>query len=753
MKNLEEQLLRQLSLMNYDRGKILSEQITDFGPQQKSDQLGTGGDFKPYKKDYTKPKTPSDAEKKEYDNNVANYVYNKIVHEISPKGSALQFWNWGTDENGLTYAIQQLKNKQQYQILRNLLAKKYPESASPNTLLQFLQEKEFSTAFYSAGLQDVLRDGPNGLGQEYQYRTNDKFLRLMKEHLQKFNPDEKYNTSTIKLPKVSEKTTLYGTEEEYDKEKEDAIISGAISMMIPPAASEALHLGLPALSMALSVFPPAAVAVELIDAGLYYTEGDKYSAGLGLCFAFIPGGAFGMLAKKLGNAGKKLLMKKVSQEAAGVAVTYTDDEIKALKSLSENSTEAALRAALSSKALGILIRSAATIIELFKIVYWLVKKGFLLPKFLITTGIEIGGVFYTWDYIASVLGLCNTMPLVQFSEAEEGYLKLIGGAAKVLQRFSDPCEQNRGAKYLKDELEKRKVTTKERVIDNLQEIVDGGNDLVLRNLTFANVKSVQTIAVQVALRSLGMDKFNYTTLVAEPQQKTYVEKPYDPNDPWVKLMRASGNSEESVKKMWKIKQNQDKQEVSKSNLVRYDDPVTGKVFYFDSMEDYKSATKDKLNFGREVGAYGQVNYIQSTKTELFTANFNWGYYNEDTKKMVEEFQRKNNLPVDGEVGVNTAKKLIEKVKALGSVSGYGSGIDKLTVEEIIEIEKKVVEQIQKERENALSVEDLKQKPTASQIQQAEKDFKNNKTNEFEKQDPNLFKPDIIFSEADILMSN
>jgi hypothetical protein len=214
-----------------------------------------------------------------------------------------------------------------------------------------------------------------------------------------------------------------------------------------------------------------------------------------------------------------------------------------------------------------------------------------------------------------------------------------------------------------------------------------------------------------------------------------------------------GNSEESVKKMWKIKQNQDKQEVSKSNLVRYDDPVTGKVFYFDSYEDYKSATKDKLNFGREVGAYGQVNYIQTTKTELFTANFNWGYYNEDTKKVVEEFQRKNNLSVDGEVGVNTAKKLIEKVNALGSVSGYGSGIDKLTAEEMIEIEKTVVEQIQKERENALSVEDLKQKPTAAQIQQSEEDFKKNKTNEFEKQDPNLFKPDIIFSEADILMSN
>jgi len=750
MKNLEEQLLRQLSLMNYDRGKILSEQ--DF-PQQKSDRLGTDGDFKPYKKDYTKPKTPSDSEKKEYDNNVANYVYNKIVNEISPKGSALQFWNWGTDENGLTYAIQQIKNKQQYQILRNLLAKKYPESASPNTLLQFLQEKEFSTAFYSAGMQDVLRDGPLGLGQEYQYQTNDKFLRLMKEHLQKFNPNEKYNTNSIKVPAVSEKTIYNGTEEEYDKEKEDAIISSAISMLIPPAASEALHLALPAMSMALSVFPPAAVAVELIDAGLYYTEGDKYSAGLGLCFAFIPGGAFGMLAKKLGNAGKKLLMKKVSQEAAGVAVTYTDDEIKALKSLSENSTEAALKAALSSKALGILIRSAATIIELFKIVYWLVKKGFLLSKFLVTTGIQIGGVFYAWDYIASVLGICNTMGLKTFSQAEEQHFKLIGGTAKFLQRFTDDCEKNRATVKVQELLKESTTTTKDRVLRGLQEIVDLNNVLVLRNITFSNVKSVNTMAVQVALRSLGMDKYNYTTLVASPNEKTYVEKSYDPNDPWVKLMRASGNSEESVKKMWKIKQNQDKQEVSKSNLVRYDDPVTGKVFYFDSYEDYNLATKNKLNFGREVGTNQKVTYVQSVKTELFTANFNWGYYNEDTKKVVEEFQRKNGLPVDGEVGVNTAKKIMEKVNALNAVSNYSSGIDKLTTTEMEEITKKVVDQIQKERENALSVEDLKQKPTAAQIQQAEEDFKKSKTNEFEKQDPNLFKPDIIFSEADILMSN
>jgi hypothetical protein len=724
MKNLEEELLKQLRLMSYDRGKILSEQITDFGSQQKSDRLGTDGDFKPYKKDYTKPKTPSDSEKKEYDNNVANYVYNKIVNEISPKGSALQFWNWGTDENGLTYAIQQIKNKQQYQILRNLLAKKYPESAPPNTLLQFLQEKEFSTAFYSAGMQDELRSGPLPLGQEYQYQTNDKFLRLMKERLEIFNSEETYNTNKLNL---------------------NDPLAGAISMVIPPAASESLHLALPALSMALSVFPPAAVAVELIDAGLYYAEGDKYSAGLGLCFAFIPGGAFGMLAKKLGAAGKKILMKKVSEEASGVAVKYTDDEINALKSLSEGSTEAALKAALSSKALVYLIRGASTIIELFKIVYWLVKKGFLLPKFLVTTGIEIGGVFYAWDYIASVLGLCNTMGLKKFSEAEEQHFKLIGDASKFLQRFTDDCEKNRAIAYSQELIKASTSTTKQRVILKLQNIVD--NNYVLTNLNFANKKLLETMAVQVALRALGMDKYNYTTLVASPNEKTYVEKSYDPNDPWVKLMLL-GNSEESVKKMWKIKQNQDKQEVSKSNLVRYDDPVTGKVFYFDSYEDYNLATKNKLNFGREVGTNQKVTYVQSTKTELFTANFNWGYYNEDTKKMVEEFQRKNNLSVDGEVGVNTAKKLIEKVNALGSVSGYGSGIDKLTAEEMIEIEKTVVEQIQKERENALSVEDLKQKPTAAQIQKAENDIKQNQTNELNKQDPSLFKMDWVISDFD-----
>jgi peptidoglycan hydrolase-like protein with peptidoglycan-binding domain len=286
------------------------------------------------------------------------------------------------------------------------------------------------------------------------------------------------------------------------------------------------------------------------------------------------------------------------------------------------------------------------------------------------------------------------------------------------------------------------------VLRGLQEIVDSNNVLVLRNITFSNVKSVNTMAVQVALRALGMDKYNYTTLVASPNEKTYVEKSYDPNDPWVKLMRSSGNSEESVKKMWKIKQNQDKQEVSKSNLVRYDDPVTGKVFYFDSYEDYNLATKNKLNFGREVGTNQKVTYVQSVKTELFTANFNWGYYNEDTKKVVEEFQRKNGLPVDGEVGVNTAKKIIEKVNALNTVSNYSSGIDTLTVKEMQEIEKKVIDQIEKERQNKLSVNDLKQAPTAEQIQKAENDIKQNQTNELNKQDPSLFKADWVISDFD-----
>jgi hypothetical protein len=143
-----------------------------------------------------------------------------------------------------------------------------------------------------------------------------------------------------------------------------------------------------------------------------------------------------------------------------------------------------------------------------------------------------------------------------------------------------------------------------------------------------------------------------------------------------------------------------------------------------------------------------VNYIQSTKTELFTANFNWGYYNEDTKKAVEEFQRKNNLSVDGEVGVNTAKKLIEKVNTLGSVSGYGSGIEKLTEKEILEILKKVEDQIQKEKESGITAEDLKQAPTAAQIQQAEKEIKEDATNKMEGADPNLFKREFVLDDVD-----
>jgi hypothetical protein len=273
MKNFEDELLRQISLMRYDRNKILSEQDTpkyDDIPLPEplpSDQLGKYGDFQPLKNMANWVKSVDDQ---------AKLIYNKIVEEIDGGWAP---WKWGTDEDGLTSALMSIKTKQVYDKVKQLLATKYPDSKN-QSITEFIQSKEFSTAFSSTKSpfvgQSILGMSittPLDLlfaGQNWQYNTNDKYLIQIQNHLLQFNPDEKINTI--------EKLT-------------------AMNLVLPPAASEALHVALPVLSLAFSFYPPAAIIIELMDAGLYYAEGDAYSAGLGLAFALVPGGAFGMLSK------------------------------------------------------------------------------------------------------------------------------------------------------------------------------------------------------------------------------------------------------------------------------------------------------------------------------------------------------------------------------------------------------------------------------------------------------------------------
>jgi peptidoglycan hydrolase-like protein with peptidoglycan-binding domain len=668
--NLNEELLRQLLLMNFDRSKTLSEQKVI-----PSDRLGPQGDFQ-IKKLKTPENLKTEKEKYQEDKEVAIGAYNKIVKEIDGGWAP---WKWGTDEQGMTDAILSIKNLQQYQILRELLGIKYPNSLYPNTLLGFIQSEEFSTMVNPA-FQDMIRKGQLGLGQQYQYYTNDKFLRQMESHLRKFNPYEK---------------PLSG------------FPNSLTQMIIPPSASDALHIALPVLAMVTTAFPPLSIAIELVDAGLYYAEGDNYSAGLGLCFALITFGGFNLLSKGMSTSEKVILMKKAQKEASGEVVEYSVKEKKLLESLGGVDSPKYIkyvRRAGKIKSIMNMMDEIHSITVLHKVVWWMVKKGYLPASFLTRNGITIGGTFCTWDFIASMLKICNPMGLTKLTKSENEYLQMIGGTAKFLQQFSTPCEEERGLRYFKDEVFKKEKDIKGTVLENLQVIIDG--NIILTKERFESIKSVQTLSVQVSLRNLGFTKFTEI-------KSTYTDvKTYKPIKD-----ELPGLSDYEIKKQ----QNYDPSGGIGATRLSSNLPATG---------NWKT-DKDKNN---------KIIKLPEEK-KVVDVTFKWGYYDYNTSMVVKEFQKKNNLTVDGEVGTNTAKKLIEKVKSLQSIKFFDSKIEKLTPEDVKKIDNYVFNYLKSELKNQSTVVDeLNKKPSPTQLNQVEESFKKDLT---EKVDAILWDSSVV----------
>jgi hypothetical protein len=168
----------------------------------------------------------------------------------------------------------------------------------------------------------------------------------------------------------------------------------------------------------------------------------------------------------------------------------------------------------------------------------MVELGYLPVKFLVTTGLQIAGIFYTWDAIGSALGLCNPMGLTNLTQAEQEWAQKIGGIAKILQPFTNDCDKQKALAYTLSLVEKRMKDTKTIVSNRLQNIVGLSNTLVLRTSTFSNTYSLETLAVQLALNALGYTKFTQITTTYtkvsyfEPTEKeTSTVANFDVNDP------------------------------------------------------------------------------------------------------------------------------------------------------------------------------------------------------------------------------
>jgi hypothetical protein len=154
------------------------------------------------------------------------------------------------------------------------------------------------------------------------------------------------------------------------------------------------------------VGPFISIGLELGNAALYANEGDNYSAGLALSFALIPGGQLIRRipsVKKLGRNGLALLLKKAKNPKLVKTLTKTEKE--SLEQINKNSKWITLTAAkeLSKKIAKVSVKKMK-LPQLVKFVYSFSKK---YPKtYNITTmGLQIGGIWYSYDKLAQIYGL------------------------------------------------------------------------------------------------------------------------------------------------------------------------------------------------------------------------------------------------------------------------------------------------------------------------------------------------------------
>jgi len=154
------------------------------------------------------------------------------------------------------------------------------------------------------------------------------------------------------------------------------------------------------------VGPLISLGLDVADATLYASEGDNYQAGLTLAFSLIPGAQLVSkipAVKQLGKKGLITLLKKA--QIPKVSSKLTELEKTALEQITKNSKWIKLTAMVeASKKLLKSMFGKYTIVKILTVVIkFLSSIGVSLSK----VGLQIGGVWMSYDYLAKKLGIID----------------------------------------------------------------------------------------------------------------------------------------------------------------------------------------------------------------------------------------------------------------------------------------------------------------------------------------------------------
>ncbi len=636
-KILTEELLKQLRLMNYDRSKTLIEQITT--PNKRN------------VKNLTLNNVDVDNLNPEKNTNLtgdkeSNEIFNELKKALNYKTTLSSLRN--VDEGKVVSIVKKI-NKENYMPILFMVLKLGYNSIMDFIMTAFDKPSEWSEENY--GKEDKFSLFQQGGVEKYaNYYNNDVYVFDISKHLRKFN-------------EINEGEGLYNVR--YNEPQDLAMDSPGARMGTNEELAEIAHVMLPIISVLLTFGTTSwaltwiAFGIEVGDAAIYqFINKDPYMAGLALIFAF-SGPVDNFLSPLVKKYGKSILLKLGRKEVLNTSEMATIRYVRANKV----KLAAITISQIIKKYIKEFVLRTKSVKVFLGLVIWLVKKGFIASKFLTHMGLMVGGSFYTWDKIASVLGLCNSMKLEPLKGSDYKVLQLIGTTGPYLQPFTKGCNIEDGKKIFAEE-DKKLMNT--RIIMMMDEVIN--NNLTL-STKYSQYKMVETILLQTTLKYFGFSYF-------VPDEKK-VEKSVEKGVKWSKekcLTQFTMSLD-----MYKLSQHPECEQYLRPNK---------KI----------SKETEKLLSGKPVN---DPNYKMDYGVQK---DFKWGYYDKQTENMVKEFQKKYNLSVDGVAGENTFKKIKQLVESLGDKSIPDYSKFSWDPKEIEKLRKKMIEKLRTfQQENKIDV--------------------------------------------------